>query len=94
MSSRLQRLQLRQSDLRVEIGTLLDKEDRTDDDRGKLGELSREMRSLETDLQAAILIEEEPAQETRETGDKGEDAEGKELARLRQLTMCFGDFRR
>lgn len=78
MATRLQKLQLRQSELRSQIGEILDKEDRGDEDRTKLSELSREMRSLEGDLQAALLIEEEPKHETRETG-KGEDAEQKEL---------------
>ena len=83
MATRLQKLQLRQSELRSQIGEVLDKEERSDDDRSKLSELSRDMRSLETDLQAALLIEEEPKQETRETG-KGEDAEQKELGGLLQ----------
>ena len=65
------------------MGELLDREDRSDEDRTKLGELSRKMRSLETDLQAALLIEEEPEEETRETGG-GEDAETKELDGLLQ----------
>ena len=60
------------------MGTLLDKEDRSDDDKSRLAELTREMRSLEGDIQAALLVEEEPSTETRETGD-GEDAEKKEL---------------
>lgn len=83
MATRLQKLQLRQSELRTEMGTLLDKEDRSDEDRTRLSELTREMRSLEGDLQAALLIEEEPATETRET-PKGEDAEQKELDGLLQ----------
>ena len=78
MATRLQKLQLRQSELRQQVADLLDKEDREDADRQKLSELSREMRSLEGDLQAALLIEEEPETETRETG-AGEDAESKEL---------------
>ena len=80
MATRLQKLQLRQSELRSQIGELLDKENRSDDDRSKLSELTREVRTLEGDLQAALLIEPDPeaGAETRETG-KGEDAEGKEL---------------
>ena len=61
------------------MGVILDKEERTDDDREKLSGLSRDMRSLETDLQAALLIEEEPQTETRETGTDKEDTEAKEL---------------
>ena len=81
--TRLQKLQIRQSELRTEMGTLLDKEDRDDSDRQKLGELTREMRSLEGDLQAALVLEDEPKTETRETG-VGEDAEQKELDTLLQ----------
>ena len=73
------------------MGELLDKEDRSDEDRTKLGELSREMRSLETDLQAALLIEEEPEEETRETG-KGEDTEAKELDGLLQRASILPYF--
>ena len=85
MATRVQRLQLRQSELREAMGTILDKDqnDRTDEDRGKLGELSREMRSLEGDLQAAILAEPDPETETRDTDDP-EDAEAKELDGLLQ----------
>ncbi|MCY4002499.1 MAG: phage major capsid protein [Rhodospirillales bacterium] len=81
--TRLQKLQLRQSELRTEMGAILDKEDRTDEDRSKLAELTREMRSVEVDLQAALLIEEEPETQTRSTG-AGEDAEAKELDGLLQ----------
>ena len=81
--TRVQKLQIRQSELRTEMGALLDKEDRSDEDRTKLSELTREMRALEGDLQAALTIEQEPATETRETGI-GEDAEGKELDGLLQ----------
>ena len=76
--TRLQKLQLRQSELRTEMGGLLDKEDRSDEDRTNLSELSREMRGLEADIQAALLIEDEPETETRQTG-AGENAERKEL---------------
>ena len=91
MATRLQKLQLRQSELRSQMGEILDKEDRGDEDRTKLSELSREMRSLEGDLQAALLIEEEPKQETRETGG-GEDAESKELDGLLQRASILPYF--
>ena len=91
--TRLQKLQLRQSELRTEMGGILDKEDRTDDDKGRLSELSREMRSVESDLQAALLIEDEPATETetRATGE-GEDAEAKELDGLLQRASILPYF--
>lgn len=73
------------------MGEILDKEDRGDEDRTRLSELSREMRSLEGDLQAALLIEEEPKEETRETG-KGEDAESKELDSLLQRASILPYF--
>ena len=89
--TRLQKLQIRQSELRTEMGDLLDKEDRSDDDRTKLSGLTREMRSLEGDVQAALVIEDDPKTETRETS-KGEDAESKELDGLLQRASILPYF--
>ena len=71
----VQKLQIRQSELRQQVNAQLDIEiekrsESFDDD---LGKLSREMRSLEGQLQAALLAE--PAIETRSQND----AEGREL---------------
>ena len=93
MATRLQKLQLRQSELRSQMGEILDKEDRGDEDRTRLSDLSREMRSLEGDLQAALLIEEEPVEKTEKREDgKGEDAESKELDGLLQRASILPYF--
>ena len=77
--TRLQKLQLRQSELRTEIGTLLDKDasERTDEERSKLDAASKEMRALEGDIQAALLIEDEP-----KADPTSGDAERRELSEL------------
>ena len=65
------------------MGVLLDKEDRSDEDREKLAEHGREMRTLETDFQAAILADGEPVEPERRAAPTGaEDGESKELADL------------
>lgn len=76
--TRLQKLQLRQSELRAEMGTILDKpiEERSDDDKSKLDSATKEMRQLEGDVQAALLIEDEPK------ADPAGDPQKRELADL------------
>ena len=58
--TRTQKIQVRQSELRKEVAELLDveKEKRAEDHAAKLSAATTELRSLETDLQAAILTEE------------------------------------
>ena len=77
--TRLQKLQLRQSELRTEMGTLLDKDasERTDEERSKLDAATKEMRALEGDIQAALLIEDKP-----KAYPTSGDAERRELAEL------------
>ena len=76
--TRLQKLQLRQSELRTEMGGILDKDaaERTDDDKTKLDGLTKEARALEGDIQAALLIEDEPK------ADPTGDPQKRELADL------------
>ena len=74
--TRLQKLQLRQSELRQKIGEMLDTETENraesfDDDMGKL---SREARALEAELQAAMLAEPEP--EIRTATPEGRELRG------------------
>ena len=58
---RLQKIQLRQSEVRQEIGAILDcEETRSEEDNKKLKTLGTEARQLEGDLQAAMLIHKEP----------------------------------
>ena len=77
--TRLQKLQLRQSEIRTEMGGILDKDaaERPDDDKTKLDGLTKEARALEGDIQAALLIEDEPKADAT-SGDK----EKRELAEL------------
>ena len=77
--TRLQKLQLRQSAVRVDLGALLDtpEAERTDTYADDLGKLTKEVRSLETDVGAAIAAGEEVPEETT--------AETPEAARVREL---------
>ena len=70
----LQKLQLRQSELRQKISGLLELETRSDTQQADLDTATREMRSLEGDIQAAILID--TPIETRKVKD---DKDGKEM---------------
>lgn len=76
---RLTRLQLRQSELRIELGELLDLETRDTEQEGRRDAIGREMRSLERDIRDARLTQ-PPEPETEETPTA--DAETRELANL------------
>ena len=87
--TRTQKLMLRQSELRQSIGTMLDTEtekrgEAFDDD---LSKLSREARSIEGELQAAILAE-GPEPETRT--DTPEGREMRELVGRARLGSIVG----
>ena len=73
----LQKLQLRQSEIRQAINTLLGNDARTDDQQGELEKLTGEGQKIEPELRAAIVAEPE-TEETRSSW-KG-DAETRELA--------------
>ena len=80
----LQRLQLRQSEIREKINTLLGLETRTEEQDGELVKLTGEGTALEVELRAAIIAQPDPA-EVRVEGD----AETRELpspARAGQLS--------
>ena len=87
--TRLQKLQLRQSEVRVELGKLLDtpEAERTDTYADDLGKLTREVRSLETDVGAAIAAGDDKVEEvaTKDT------PEGKEYRELRD-NVDFGRY--
>ena len=87
--NRLQKLQLRQSDVRVDIGKLLDtvEADRTDTYADDLAKLTKEIRSLETDLGAALAAGDDKVEEvaTKDT------PEGKEYRELRS-SVDFGRY--
>ena len=74
--TRIQRLQLSQSECRSELGALLDAETRDED---AIKAKTAELRSLEVDLQAALAMGDEPVEER-------EEDEGPEGRELRQLT--------
>ena len=79
--NRLQKLQLRQSEVRVDLGKLLDtpEAERTETYADDLGKLTKEVRSLETDVGAAIAVGDDKVDEvaTKDT------PEGKEYRELR-----------
>ena len=77
--TRVQRLQLRQSELRQALGALLDtpEDQRADSYQGDIAKATGEMRSLESDLQAALVVD-VPAEETVTT----DSPEGRELRHL------------
>ena len=87
--NRLQKLQLRQSEVRVDLGKLLDtpEAERTDTYGDDLSKLTREVRSLETDVGAAIAAGEDVVEEiaTKDT------PEGKEYRELRS-NVDFGRY--
>ena len=87
--NRLQKLQLRQSEVRVDLGKLLDtpEAERTDTYTDDLSKLTREVRSLETDVGAAIAAGEDVVEEvaTKDT------PEGKEYRELRS-SVDFGRY--
>ena len=79
--TRTQKIQVRQSELRQEIAALLDvdTEKRAEDHDARMKTFSGEFRSLEEDLQAAILTEVEEPEEAKEEKD-GETREFETLA--------------
>ena len=77
--TRLQKLQLRQSEIRQGMATLLDtpEDKRADSYQDDLGKLTKEVRSLEGEVQAAIVAGEEPVTEV-----KMDTPEGREMREL------------
>ena len=73
----LQKLQLRQSEIRQAINTLLGNDARTDDQQGELEKLTGEGQKIEPELRAALIAAPDP----EEVLVKG-DAETRELAQL------------
>ena len=73
----LQKLQLRQSEIRQAINTLLGNDARTDDQQGELEKLTGEGQKLEPEIRAAIIASPDPAEVLVEG-----DAEVRELAQL------------
>ena len=73
----LQKLQLRQSEIRQAINTLLGNDARTETEQGDLEKLTGEGQKIEPEIRAALIAEPDP-NETRVEGD----SETRELAQL------------
>ena len=58
----LQKLQVRQSEIRESINTLLGNDARTDDQQGELEKLTGEGQKLEPEIRAAIIASPDPAE--------------------------------
>ena len=78
----LQRIQLKQSELRKDLSVLLDKENREDAETATMNEKTLELRSLENDYQTAVMLsnEKEPEETLKET------SQGKEIRSIIQQT--------
>lgn len=85
--TRVHRLQLREAELKAAMGAELDKAE-GEREEGRIEGLTREIRSLQHDLAAALMIEEEAA-----IPDKVETPEDHELAELRSR-VDFGEYLR
>ena len=90
--TRLQKLQLRQSEVRVSLGTLLDtpEAERTDTYADDLSKLTTEVRSLETDVGAAIAAGDDKVAEvaTKDTPEGKEYREMETRANVGELFDC------
>ena len=78
--TRLQKLLLRQSEIRERLNELLEVEERSEEQTGELRTLTTEGRELEPEIRAAMVAEPEP--ETRTEPNTG-DAEEREREELR-----------
>ena len=78
--TKLSELQLRQSEIREKINTLLNKESRTEEETTELREATDSAQKLELELRAAIVLEDEADKNAREASTDPEALE------LRQLT--------
>ena len=65
----LQKLQLRQSEIRESINTLLGNDSRTEEQQGELEKLTGEGQSIEPEIRAAIVAEPDPETTITNTGD-------------------------
>ena len=90
--NRLQKLQLQQSEVRVSLGKLLDtpEAERTDTYADDLGKMTKEVRSLETDVGAAIAAGEDKVEEIA-TKDTPEGREYRQMLDRASLGSIFDD---
>ena len=87
--TRVQKITVRQSELRQEISGLLDTEaeKRAEDHDAKLKAATTELRTLESDLQAAMLVEDDPEEKT--TGGDSESRAYDGLIEKADLSSYF-----
>ena len=85
--TRLQKLQIEQSELRESLGVILDKDEKTVEDRSEMGKLSKRAQELETEVRAAILAGDE-APETVVDNDQ-DSPETRELVSLRRRSSIY-----
>ena len=91
---KVQKLQLKQSELKVKLGELLDvpQEQRAESFADDMAKFSREVKAAEIELQAAILSQPDPdPAEVRAEDKPAETAEDKELLELRS-SVHFGRY--
>ena len=67
--TRLQRILLRQSELRTELASLLDMETRSEEQEERRESIVTELRGIERDIRDARMVEPETREEETETGD-------------------------
>ena len=79
--TRLQKLQLKQSEARQKLGGILDNETRSEEDNAERDKLTAELKALESDIQAAILTD----------GDGGDETRSEEPTEDRQLRKLISD---
>ena len=84
-----QKLLLEQSEKRQKINDLLALDELTDEQRSELDALTQRMQEMEPELRAAIVVEGEEEQRTRDLFD---DPESRELARLESRASLGGIF--
>ena len=65
----LQRLQLRQSEIREKLNMLLGRDERSENETAELESLTGEGRALEVELRAALIAEDDPLEVVTDTGD-------------------------
>ena len=84
----LQQLQLRQSEIREKLNSLLGKEERSENENADLEKLTGEGQKLEPEIRAAIVAEPDPATTITDTGDP-ETREKLEIRSKTGLADCF-----
>ncbi len=89
--TKLQEIQIKQSETRERINELLGVEDRTEDQARELRELTSKAQTLETEYRAALVAESDEDREAREAAERaGVDPETRERLELRTRANLGG----